>query len=172
MSYLEKWETGVASMEGHTKREKNRMLLSPETLLGLRMTSMLTLHYLDTLRRTNTCHCQLPPPPVPLLHLPHYSTLTHWPGVLPLHSSGGEGQPSCFPKPAPLSRPTRNGCQRQRGGTSDNPNVREFYKNAAALRVVNSFCWGPEQGNCRGAGSSMLTDRENTPLLKRNAHKH
>ena len=38
------------------------------------------------------------------------------------------------------------GCQRQRGGTTDNPNVAEFLKNTQALRVVNSFCRGlPEE---------------------------
>ena len=31
------------------------------------------------------------------------------------------------------------GCQRQRGDTSDNPNVQEFYNNTGALWVVNSF---------------------------------
>ena len=35
------------------------------------------------------------------------------------------------------------GCQRQRGGTSDNPNVADFYNNTQALRVVDSFCRGP-----------------------------
>ena len=32
------------------------------------------------------------------------------------------------------------GCQRQRGRSSDNPNVKEFCKNTQALRVVNSLC--------------------------------
>jgi hypothetical protein len=41
------------------------------------------------------------------------------------------------------------GCQRQRGGTSDNPSVAEFIKNTQALRVVDSFCRGPVRGNCR-----------------------
>ena len=64
------------------------------------------------------------------------------------------------------------GCQRQRGGTSDNPNVQEFFKNSGALRVVNSFCRTPSKGNCRGtmehlnAKVCMLTEKENTPLPK------
>ena len=60
------------------------------------------------------------------------------------------------------------GCQRQRGDTSDNPNVQEFYNNTGALWVVNSFCRGPATGNCRGASESthMLTDQENAPLPK------
>jgi hypothetical protein len=32
------------------------------------------------------------------------------------------------------------GCQRQRGGTNENPTVESFLKNTEALRVVNSFC--------------------------------
>lgn len=35
------------------------------------------------------------------------------------------------------------GCQRQKGGTNENPTVREYYHNTEALRVVNSFCRGP-----------------------------
>lgn len=60
------------------------------------------------------------------------------------------------------------GCQRQRGGTSDNPNVKEFFQNTQALRVVNSFCRGPVKGNCRGESSSRQIDMEDAvPLLKR-----
>ena len=40
LPYLDEWEAGVASLKGLSKREKNRMQLSAETLLGLRMTSM------------------------------------------------------------------------------------------------------------------------------------
>ena len=43
------------------------------------------------------------------------------------------------------------GCQRQRGGTHDNPTAAEFYKNAQALRVVNSFCKTSPVSNCRGS---------------------
>ena len=62
------------------------------------------------------------------------------------------------------------GCQRQRGGTSDNPSVMEYYQNTQALRVVNSFCRGPVRGNCRGASSATpITSDENCdkPLMKR-----
>ena len=38
------------------------------------------------------------------------------------------------------------GCQRQRGGVHDNPNVQEFTGNTQALRVINSFC-RPTRGN-------------------------
>ena len=42
------------------------------------------------------------------------------------------------------------GTRRQHGGTSDNPNVLEFYNNTGALRVVNSFCRPISTGNKRG----------------------
>ena len=61
------------------------------------------------------------------------------------------------------------GCQRQRRGVHDNPNVHEFTKNTQALRVVNSFCKGPSRGNCRGGGNDGFADKENIhePLPKR-----
>lgn len=61
------------------------------------------------------------------------------------------------------------GCQRQRGGTHDNPNVLEFQKNMQALRVVNSFVKGPVQGNCRGTKEvdKVLLEQDYNPLPKR-----
>ena len=68
-----------------------------------------------------------------------------------------------FPFLSPVQGPTRKylGAQRQRGRTSDNPNVQEFLKNTGALRVVNSFSGGPTTGNCRIRESLGI---ENTPL--------
>lgn len=57
------------------------------------------------------------------------------------------------------------GCQRQRGGTSDNPNVIEYYQNTQALRVVNSFC--RVKGNCRGSTSITPDEHSHEPLPKR-----
>ena len=51
------------------------------------------------------------------------------------------------------------GCQRQRGGTSENPNVSEFCKNTQALRVINSVCG---RGNCRGNKRALNMDKENS----------
>lgn len=59
------------------------------------------------------------------------------------------------------------GCQRQRGGTSDNPNAQEYAYNTQALRVVNSFCRGPVRGNCRGSKRASTCIDDATPLLKR-----
>ena len=62
------------------------------------------------------------------------------------------------------------GCQRQRGSTSENPNVAEFCKNTQALRVINSACGEVSRGNCRGNKRSLNVDQENTPLPKRRHH--
>ena len=60
------------------------------------------------------------------------------------------------------------GCQRQRGGTHDNPNVSEFLHNTQALRVINSSCKDPARGNCRGGSKRGLDlEQENRPLPKR-----
>ena len=50
------------------------------------------------------------------------------------------------------------GCQRQRGGTNENPTVQEFCRNTQALRVVNSVCGNIKKGNCRGQKDKMLVD--------------
>jgi len=59
------------------------------------------------------------------------------------------------------------GCQRQRGGMHENPNVHEFLKNTQALRVVNSFCQDVVKGNCRGNKDVVELGQENNPLPKR-----
>ena len=64
------------------------------------------------------------------------------------------------------------GCQRQRGGVHDNPNVKEFINNTQSMRVTN-MCKGVGKGNCRGAKPNdrdtlSLVDEENLrPLPKR-----
>ena len=65
------------------------------------------------------------------------------------------------------------GCQRQRGGTNENPTVAEFYKNTQALRVVNGFCRHNAFGNCRGGMKEVIQpDKENMPLEKRHSNRH
>ena len=58
------------------------------------------------------------------------------------------------------------GCQRQCGGTSDNPNALEYGKNTEALRVVNTLCRGPVRGNCRGGEKAASLD-STIPLPRR-----
>ena len=59
------------------------------------------------------------------------------------------------------------GCQRQRGGRHENPNVSEFCKNRQALKVVNSVCGSVSKGNCRGKKQSVDVELESRPLRKR-----
>uniref|UniRef100_A0A1X7U3S6 Uncharacterized protein n=1 Tax=Amphimedon queenslandica TaxID=400682 RepID=A0A1X7U3S6_AMPQE len=42
------------------------------------------------------------------------------------------------------------GCPRQRGGTSDNPTVSNYFSKTDALRVVDLFGCNEVKGNCRG----------------------
>ena len=60
------------------------------------------------------------------------------------------------------------GCQRQRGGTLDNPTVAEFCQNTQALRVISSVCRASVCENCRGNRPTFVVDgKENQPLPKR-----
>ena len=61
------------------------------------------------------------------------------------------------------------GCQRQRCGTHENPNVKEFCNGTQALRVINTFCKDPIKGNCRGntLKRPIDFDKESLPLPKR-----
>ena len=64
-------------------------------------------------------------------------------------------------------------CQRQRGGTNENPTVPEFYENTQGLRVVNSFCKHNASGNCRGGMEEVgQSNKENRLLNKRRSHRH
>ena len=64
------------------------------------------------------------------------------------------------------------GCQRQRGGTGDDPTVAEFVKNTNALRVIDTVCGNVSvsRGNCRGNKESIDDEKENTPLCKRRCY--
>ena len=59
------------------------------------------------------------------------------------------------------------GCQRQRGGRHENPNVNDFCKNSQALKVVNSICGTVSKGNCRGKKQAIDVEIESRPLKKR-----
>ena len=60
------------------------------------------------------------------------------------------------------------GCQRQRGGTNDNPSVQEYHRNSEAIRVMDSFCRAPIKGNCRGSAiATPINESDSTPLQKR-----
>ena len=60
------------------------------------------------------------------------------------------------------------GCQRQVGGTHNNPNVKEFEQNSQMLRVAN-FCHGIVRSNCRGnedLGCTNSTCTDNSIALQ------
>ena len=40
LPYMDEWEESVKKREGFTDAQKKRMLLSPQTILGLRMTGV------------------------------------------------------------------------------------------------------------------------------------
>ncbi len=92
------------------------MQLSQETLLGLRMTGLSIIVKLKVYFAISHCSA------LSLIEL--VSFVFTIPGV----------------KSENLPRPLGNffGCQRQKGGTHDNPTVAKFEKNMQALRVINS----------------------------------
>jgi hypothetical protein len=59
------------------------------------------------------------------------------------------------------------GKQRQCGGSNDNPNVKQFLENAAALRMVNSVALDPVRGNIIASNKEVKIDE--TPISKRKA---
>lgn len=158
LPYLDDWEKSVNARQGYSRAEKNRMMLSSETLLGLRMTSMSRMHTID-ISIIIYSYFFIAKSFIELLQylfsLPdvkdnHLAFLSNHLCQDPLESFFGQ--------------------QRQRGRTGDNPNVQEFLNNTAALRVVNGFCRGPTTGNCRLRELQSL-GAENTPLCRRRRHK-
>lgn len=164
LPYLENWEKWTQSVPNLTATQQNNMLLSAETRLGLKITCKYCMY---------TCRL--------------YTCKQWWPFSIHTHvgKSFIEVVRYLFTVPGVTSflsqricqDPLENffGCQRQRGGVHDNPNVQEFVKNTQALRVINSFCKGPSRGNCRGGlklvSNSRVTDQENEPLPKRRKTK-
>ncbi len=63
------------------------------------------------------------------------------------------------------------GCQRQRGGRHENPNVQDFIRNTQALRVIDSFCVDVAKGNCRGNPTTQEIGKENAPLPRRQSKR-
>ncbi len=151
LPYLEDWEKWVKSIPDLTTTERNNMLLSSETRLGLKITceeyNSVSLVLAGGCVRVNYyyfCHRCLSFAGKWFIELVHY--LFKIPDVQSFLS-----QRIC-------QDPLENffGCQRQRGGVHD-PNVEEFTKNTQALRVINSFCKGPARGNCRGGSKRSST---------------
>lgn len=120
LGYLKQWEESVSKRQGFSKKQKATMMLSLETITGLRMTG-------DIIEFT-----------IIVLHYYYYFISAHSFLGLVQHVFSVPGVKEN--KIALLSRnlcqdPLENffGCQRQRGGTSDNPNASEFQSNTQAL---------------------------------------
>ena len=155
LGYLSRWEQSVRRREGFTPKQKRLMLLSPETILGLRITGrapnfihgiVVETHFINLSRFFHfTVHS--------FVELTHY--LFTIPGVKAFLSRRLSQDPleQFF------------GCVRQRGGVHDNPNAVQFLKNTQVLRVVNT-CKPVARGNCRG-NTSEATEQENMPLPRR-----
>ncbi len=138
---------------GFTDKEKKRMLISTETLLGLRRTGIFVYEY-------NYYPMKFIIFFVAKLFVEFVRYLFSLPEV--------KENKLAFLSNHICQDPLENyfGCQRQRGGTSDNPTVQEYYKDTEALRVVNSFCRGPVRGNCRGQNQSISAN-DCAPIMKR-----
>ena len=63
------------------------------------------------------------------------------------------------------------GCQRQRGGRHENPNVKRFIQNTQALTVADSFCRDFVKGNCRGRKRPRDDEAEEHKLQRRKRNK-
>ena len=129
--YLDK---SVQSLHRITKMKSNKMLLTPETRLGLRTTNktnycayLFMQHFLFFLISTVK----------PFVELVRF--LFTIPGV------------TCFLSEKLCQDPLENffGCQRQREGVNETLTAQEFCKNTQALRVINSQCQQVTRGNCR-----------------------
>ena len=150
LPYLEEWETSVNNRAQFSAAEKRRMLLSSETILGLRRTSKLCVY------RVSFFH--------------HYIGLAFVEFVRFLFSLKEVKQNKlAFLSNFICQDPLENffGCQRQQGATNDNPTVQQFLDNTQTLRVVDSFCRGPVKGNCRQKEIEHVNETDCVPLLKR-----
>ena len=154
--------------EGFSKAEKNRMLLSTETLLGLRMTGVTIIKTfcmytsVHLFYSSHTCSSQSSSC---FLTAKSFIDLVQYLFSLPEAKQNN----LAFLSNNICQDPLENffGSQKQRGGTSDNPNAKEFYKNTAALRVVNSFCRSSARGICRlDSEAYPPSQKENTPLQR------
>jgi hypothetical protein len=153
LPYLDQWEECVHRRDPKqfTTSQKKRMLLSQETMDGIRMTSMFS-------------SCMLSgciPMMLMKISAKSFVGLVRYlftvPGVKYFLSRN-----ICQD---PLEK--FFGCQRQVGGTHNNPTVLEFQRNTQTLRVVDTFCRGVAKGNCRGnkRTHSEDFDVENCPPL-------
>ena len=141
---------------GFAANEKNNMLLSYETRYGIEVTGELHLVLLHNSCYKFTCACVF-----------FHSTVRSFIEIINIAFTipGVD----VFLSERLCQDPLESffGCQRQRGGTSENPNVLEFCKNTQALRVINSVYGSIPRGNCRKSKQGPDMQKESMPLPKR-----
>ena len=151
LGYLSDWEKAVKARLGFTEDEKRRMLLSQETLEGLRMTGIDIVfsfpNYLIVLL-TSIVYS--------FVEMSKY-LLSQEKGLFILSERFNQDPLESF-----------FGQQRARGGRSDNPNTRNFLYNTQAIRVQRSMAIG-HGGNVRKRKLQWTTDTDDLsrPLKKR-----
>lgn len=154
LPYLAGWERSVMSRVGFKKAEKNKMLLSQETLSGIRMTG---IPYLSIILSAW------------LLWFPKHA-VSSFIELVPklLEVRGSHYFLSAHLNQDPLEK--FFGRIWQFGGVNDNPTVAEMLKSTQALRVINSIRFDDITGNCRGRkwkGLEVEDIKHAAPLRKR-----
>lgn len=154
LQYLHDWETAVMARPKFSAAQKYKMMLSQETLLGIRITG---IEYPILLYETI-----IPFFIAALSFIELVKYIFTIPGVKFFLSEKISQDPleKFF------------GMQRQRGGTNENPNIYQALKNTQALRVINTTCRHVTvKGNTRG---NVFHEDENfnEPLKKRRRTSH
>ena len=154
---MDEWEKSVQARDGFEEKEKKMMMIPQETLHGIKVNGNVHVCILQWNSFTACMHMLVV---LSLVDLIEYVFTI--PGV------------TVFLSERLCQDPLEKffGCQRQRGGTNENPTVQEFCRNTQALRVVNSVCSNVRKGNCRGHKDEVEFSKENQILPKRRyAHK-
>ena len=152
LKHLDDWEEEVMNRPNFTPAQKYKMLLSQETLLGIRITGI-KLYNVRVVQIFFICIAHSFTDLVKFI-------FTKVPGVKFFLSEKISQDPleKFF------------GMQRQRGATNENPNFYQACKNTQALRVINTTCKhvSIKRGNTRG-NNTIAEDKENfnEPLKKR-----
>lgn len=157
MQWLDEWQQEVEQPADRTASEKERMLISKETLAGLRMTGIISLQEFDLVFDKPFCFTTYFP-------VKSFTQLVQYLFALPDH------EVKSFLSERISQDPLEKffGRQRQRGGVNENPNVSQFLKGNQALRVINSIDLDITMGNTWGSNCSNLPGKENVaPLPKR-----
>ena len=145
---------------GFTSEQKKRMTLNNETLLAI--------------RRTGRVHQSIILSFISCIIVKSFIELVQYLFTLPEVKDNQLAFLSNKLCQDPLENFFR--CQRQRGGTHDNPKAHDFYHNTQALRVIDTFCRGPIRGNYREnqtkrALDKPITESDLAPLPKRVCRK-